>query len=180
MAKKKEKKINIKPKKSNKITPEKQTKPAVWNPFDIMESMDRWFWEDPWRPLWRRRRGSLIPQDFWTDRWLETDMKPTAIDIIDTGKEFKVVAEMPGVSKQDLEVSITDNNISICGETKTEIKDDSEGYIRRERSYSTLCRTMAFPEEVNPDKAEATLKNGILEVKVAKKSPTKGRNIPIK
>jgi len=68
----------------------------------------------------------------------------------------------------------------ICGETKTEVKDDSEGYIRRERSYSTLCRTMTFPEEVNPDKAEATLKDGILEVKVAKKSPTRGRNIPIK
>jgi HSP20 family protein len=180
MTKKKEKKLNIKPKKSKKISPEKQTKPAVWNPLDLMESMDRWFWEDPWRPLWRRRWGSLIPQDFWADRLLETDMKPTAIDIIDTGKEFKVVAEMPGVSKQDLEVSITDNNISICGETKTEVKDDSEGYIRRERNYSTLCRTMAFPEEVNPDKAEATLKDGILEVKVAKKSPTKGRNIPIK
>ncbi len=180
MTKKKEKKLNIKPIKSKKISPEKQTKPAVWNPFNLMDSMDRWFWEDPWRPLWRRRWGSLIPQDFWPDRLLETDMKPTAIDIIDTGKEFKVVAEMPGVSKQDLEVSITDNNISICGETKTEVKDDSVGYIRRERSYSTLCRTMAFPEEVNPDKAEATLKDGILEVKVAKKSPTKGRNIPIK
>ena len=180
MAKKKEKKIKIAPKKTKKITPEKQTKPAVWNPFDLIESMDRWFWDDPWRPLWRRRRGSLIPQDIWSDRWLGTDMKSTAIDIIDTGKEFKVVAEMPGVSKQDLEVSITDNNISICGETKTEVEDENEGYIRRERSYSTLCRTMVFPEEVNPDKAEATLKDGILEVKVAKKSPTKGRNIPIK
>ena len=180
MPKKKEKKINIKPKKAKKTTPEKIATPAVWNPFDIMDSMDRWFWDDPWRPLWRRRWGSLIPQDFWSDRRFETDIKPMAIDIIDTGKEFKVVAEMPGVSKQDLEVSLTDNNISICGETKTEVKNDSEGYIRRERSYLTLCRTMTFPEEVNLDKAEATLKDGILEVKVAKKSPTKGRNIPIK
>lgn len=180
MVQKKENKINVKSKKAKKITQEKPATPAIWNPFDIMESMDRWFWEDPWRPLWRRRWGSLIPQDFWSNRWLESDMRPTAIDIIDTGKEFKVVAEMPGVSKEDLEVSITDNNISICGETKTEVKDENEGYIRRERSYSTLCRTMAFPEEVNPDKAEATLKDGILEVKVAKKTPTKGRNIPVK
>ena len=104
MTKKKEKKINIKPKKTKKITPEKHATPAVWNPFDILESIDRWFWEDPWRPYWHRRWGSLIPQDFRSDRWLETDMKPTAIDMIDTGKEFKVVAEMPGVSKQDLEV----------------------------------------------------------------------------
>ena len=87
---------------------------------------------------------------------------------------------MPGVSKRDLEVSITDNNISICGETKTEIEKEDEGYVRRERSYSTLCRSMAFPQEVNPDKAEAILKDGILEVKVAKKKPTKGRNVPVK
>ena len=122
----------------------------------------------------------MIPRETLYDRWLEPDMKQTAIDIIDTGKEFKVVAEMPGVSKNDIDVSITDNNISICGEMKTEIEDKNKDYVRHERSYSTLCRSMAFPQEVNPDKAEATLKDGILEVKVAKKTPTKGRNIRVK
>ena len=180
MVKKKEKKIKLNTKKGKKTTPEKPTAPTVWNPFDIMDTMDRWFWEDPWTPMWRRRWGSLIPRETWYDRWLDPDMKQTAMDIIDTGKEYKVVAEMPGVSKNDLEVSITDNDISICGETKTEIEKEDEGYIRRERSYSTLCRSMAFPQEVNPDKAEAILKDGILEVKVAKKKPTKGRNVPVK
>ena len=180
MAKKKEKNIKVKTKKDKKITPEKKTAPAVWNPFDIMNTMNRWLWEDPWTTLWRRRWESMIPRDTWYDRWLEPDMKQTAIDIIDTGNEFKVIAEMPGVTKSDIEVSITDTNISICGETKTEIDKEDEGYIRRERSYSTLCRSMAFPEEVNPDKAEATLKDGILEIKVAKKTPTKGRNVPVK
>ncbi len=180
MVKNKEKKINMKIKKGKKTKPEKTTSPAVWNPFDVMDAMDRWFWEDPWTLNWRRRWGSLVPRDKWYDRWLEPDTKQTAIDIIDTGKEFKVIAEMPGVSKRDLEVSITDNNISICGETKTEIEKEDEGYIRRERSYSTLCRTMAFPQEVNPDKAEAKLKDGILEVRVAKKKPTKGRNLQVK
>jgi HSP20 family protein len=180
MVKKKDKMIKVKSKKGKKATPEKTTTPTVWNPFDIMDTMDRWFWEDPWTPMWRRRWGSLIPRETLYDRWLDPEMKQTAIDIIDTGKEFKVVAEMPGVSKKDIEVSITDNNISICGETKTEIEKEDEGYVRRERSYSTLCRSMAFPQEVNPDKAEATLKDGILEIKVAKKTPTKGRNIPVK
>ena len=180
MVKKKEKKIKIKNKKSKKITSEKKTTPTVWNPFDIMNAMDQWFWDDPWTPLWRRRWDSMIPRDNWYNRWLEPDMKQTAIDIIDTGKEFKVIAEMPGVSKSDVQVSITDNNISICGETKTEIEDKDESYIRYERNYSTLCRSMAFPEEVNLDKAEATLKDGILEVRVAKKTPKRGRNIPVK
>ena len=180
MVKKNDKKMNIKPKKEKKPISDKSTAPVVWNPFDIMDVMDRWMREDPWTPMWRRRWGSLIPKDKWYDRWLEPNMKQTAIDIIDTGKEFRVVAEMPGVSKKDIDVSITDNNISICGETKTEIEKEDEGYVRRERSYSTLCRSMAFPEEVNPNKAEATLKDGILEIKVAKKSPSKGRNIPVK
>ena len=180
MVKKKDKIIKIKEKKDKKLLPEKTTIPAVWNPFNIIDTMDRWFWEDPWTPLWRRRWGSIIPRETWYDHWLEPNMKQTAIDIIDTGKEFKVVAEMPGVSKKDIDVSITDNKVSICGEMKTEIEDKNEGYVRHERSYSTLCRSMAFPQEVNPDKAEATLKDGILEIKVAKKTPTKGRNIPVK
>ena len=89
---------------------------------------------------------------------------------------------MPGVNKSDIEVNVTENQISICGETKTETKEDDEGWIRRERSYSTICRTMPFPEEVNPDKADAKLKDGILEITVSKKKPTseKGRNIPVK
>jgi HSP20 family protein len=180
MAKKKEKKINIQTKKDKIKKPETKTTPAVWNPVDIMDVMDRWFWEDPWTPMWRRRWGSLIPRDTWYDRWIEPNTKQATMDIIDTGKEYKVVAEMPGVSKKDIEISITDNNISICGETKTEIEKEDEGYIRRERSYSTLCRTMAFPQEVNPDKADARLKDGILEIKVTKRKPTKGRNIPVK
>lgn len=178
MPKKKEKKINIKTKKEKKTTPDKTTTPAVWNPWDIMESMDRWFWEDPWTPFWRRRWGGLAP----IEKWFDTDKKITAIDMIDTGKEYKITAEMPGVNKKDIEVNITPNNISICGETKTETKEKDEGWVRRERNYSTIYRTMMFPEEVNPDKADATLKDGILEISVTKKTPTtgKGRNIPVK
>jgi len=178
MPKKKEKKINIKTKKEKKTTPDKTTTPAVWNPWDIMEGMDRLFWEDPWTPFWRRRWGGLVP----IEKWFDTDKKITAIDMIDTGKEYKITAEMPGVNKKDIEVNITPNNISICGETKTETKEKDEGWVRRERSYSTICRTMMFPEEVNPDKADATLKDGILEISVTKKTPTtgKGRNIPVK
>jgi HSP20 family protein len=179
MVKKKEKKINVKTKKGKQKTPEKTTSPTIWNPWDIMDNMDRFFWEDPWTPFWRRPRwGSIIPRE----NWFDTDTRITAIDMVDTGKEYKITAEMPGVNKKDIEVNLTPNNISICGETKTESKEKDEGWIRRERSYSTICRTMAFPEEVNPDKADAMLKDGILEILVKKRMPTssKGRNIPVK
>ena len=182
MVKKKEKKINIKSKKGIQLTPDKIATPSIWNPWDLLESIDRGVWEDPWTPIWRRRWSGLTPAEQLVDRWFDSDKKITAIDMIDTGKEYKIKAEMPGVRKKDVEVNITPNNIRICGETESEIKQDDEGWIRRERSYSTICRTMIFPEEVNPDKADATLKDGILEILVKKKIPTtgKGRNIPVK
>lgn len=179
MVKKKEKKISIKTKKGKKTTPEKTTTPTVWNPWDMIEPMDRFFWEDPWTPFWRRHRwGGLIPRE----TLLDTDTRITAVDMVDTGKGYKITAEMPGVNKKDIEVNVTPNNISICGETKTETKEKDEGWVRRERSYSTICRTMMFPEEVNPDEADATLKDGILEISVTKKTPTtgKGKNITVK
>ena len=182
MVKKKQKNINIKSKKENKPVPKEKT-PVNWNPWDIMESFDRMFWDDPWTPFWNRRRwGGVIPRKKWYEDLLDSDTKITAIDMIDTGKEYKISAEMPGVNKKDIEVNVTENQISICGETKTETKEDEEGWIRRERSYSTICRSMQFQEEVNPDKADATLKDGILEITVLKKKPTidKGRNIPVK
>lgn len=178
MVKEKEKKIDVKAKKTQKL-PAKTT-PIVWNPFDIMESMDRFFWDDPWRPMWQRRLGSMVPNNFLFDRWLEPNLKQTSIDMIDTGKEYKIVAEMPGVDKKDIDISVTDNNINICGNVKSDTKEENKNYVRRERSYSTLCRSMSFPEEVNPDKAEAVLKDGILEINIPKKTPTKGRNITVK
>jgi HSP20 family protein len=175
----KDKKIKINTKKEKKV--EQPTTPAVWNPWDVMDSMEQLFWEDPWMHPWRRRWGSILPRGLRSERWLDSDVKFTNVDLVDNGKEYKVIAEMPGVNKKDLEVSITNNNINICGETQTETKEEDEGYIRRERSYSTICRNMPFPEEVNPDEAEATLKDGILEIRVRKRTPTSGkRSIPIK
>jgi len=177
MEKKKSSKKKISIKKHPKKQPvEKTTSPMVWTPWDLFDTLDRHVWEDPWAPGWMRR---WMPTS-WPERWLESDTKISALDLVDTGKEFKVIAEVPGVSKKDLQVNITQNGLSICGETSTENKAEEKGYIRRERSYSTICRNITFPEEVNPDKAEANLSDGILEIKVAKKTPTKGRNIPIK
>jgi len=180
MVKKKEKKVKVKAKK----TPEKTTTPAIWDPFDLMDAMDRFFMEDPWTPIWRRQRSRGGPLSLmttpWKEHWLDETTKQTSVNMIDTGKEYRITAEMPGVNKKDVDVSITENNISICGQTNTEIDEESQGWIRRERSYSTLCRNMVFPQEVNPNKADATLKDGILEITIEKKTPTKGRNIKVK
>ena len=178
MVKKKEKNVKIST-KSNKTPLKRTTAIDVWNPFEILDNFDRFFMEDPWTPSWWRQRRPLTP---WLGQWLEQDTKISPLDLVDTGDKYKIIAEVPGVLKNDLEVNITENSINICGETKTDTKEEDEGYVRHERSYSTICRNMRFPEEVNPNNAEATLKDGILEVQVSKKTPTKskGRKIPVK
>jgi HSP20 family protein len=179
MVKKNNKKAENKTKNKILGKSKSKTSPKVWNPFDIMDNFDRFYMEDPWTPNWLRSRRPLIP---WYGNWHELDTKITPLDLVDSGDRYKVVAEVPGVLKKDLEVNITDTTISICGETKTELKREDEGYLRHERGYSTICRNIKFPEEVNPDKAEATLKDGILEVHVFKKKPlsNKGKKITVK
>jgi HSP20 family protein len=140
---------------------------------DIEKNLEESFWIPPWFRRWWR-------WPFQMSR-LYRDTKLTSVDLVDTGKEYKIIAEMPGVDKKDVEVNVTPNAIDIYGETKTEIDLKEGGYLRRERSYSTLCRRLTFPEEVIPEKANAILKNGILEVTVPKRKPTKrGRKVPVR
>ena len=179
MVRNKGKKLPVKAKEKK---PVQRETPTLWNPWEVFDTMDRWFFDDPWRPWWQRRPGQPMLRSPWLDIWPETDMKQTAVDIVDTGKAFKIVAEMPGVSKHDVDIEVTPTSIRICGECKSETEAEEEGYLRRERSYSSLCRTMPFPEEVDPHKAEANLKDGILEITVTKKTPTsgKGTKVPVK
>ncbi len=177
MTKENKKEINVR-KKAGKSINKKIKSPQVWRPLDIWEDVNRLFSEDPWFSPWWGGWGYRLPQFGLSS---EDEIKFIPLDLVDDGKEYRIIAEMPGVSKKNIEVNITNDTISICGDTETDIKKEKEGYLRRERTYSTLCRNLRFPEEVNPDKALATLNEGILEIKVPKiKSKMKGRNVPIK
>ena len=101
-------------------------------------------------------------------------------DLVDTGKEYKLCAEMPGIPKEKIDISIDKDSIEISAEARTEIEDEKKGYVSRERSYSSFFRSMSFPEEVLPNKAEATYDNGVLEIKVPKKTPTGAKKHKVK
>jgi HSP20 family protein len=94
-------------------------------------------------------------------------------DLIDSGNEYRVLAEVPGIPREKLDITVTSNEIRIEGEAKTDIKEEKEGFVRRERGYSRVSRSLSFPEQVVADKAEASLSNGVLEVRVPKKTATK-------
>jgi len=150
--------------------------PIIWSPIEALEQANRAFLEQTGISPWMR---DMVRQPSF---WIGPELREIPVDVVDSGKEYQVVAELPGVPKNDIELSITPRELRLCGKTETNQEVTEKEYVRRERGYSMLCRTMTFPEEVNPDKADATLKEGILEIHVQKKTATKitERKIPIK
>jgi HSP20 family protein len=98
-------------------------------------------------------------------------MREAYADLVDEGNKFLVRAEIPGVPRDKIDVSVTKDGIEISGETGAEREEKEKNFIVRERSYSSIYRSLAFPEEVIPEKAESKVKDGVLEVSVPKKTP---------
>jgi len=139
----------------------------LWWSRDFLNEMDRWF-ED--------FRSGL--EDFlWTPRiWRPTEylaeIRRPATDVLDTGKEIVVTAELPGIDKEDIDISVEEDCVEIKAERKLEKEEKEEGYHYRERGYKSFYRKMGLPASVIPDKAEAQLNNGVLEIKLPKAEPT--------
>ncbi len=119
-------------------------------------------------------------EDFPSRRWMETfgpfgwkwprdiDMERFRLDVIDRDKEFLVRGELPGVEKDDVEVTISGSRLTIEAERKFEEVDEKEEFYRHELGYGKFMRTIALPEEVDVEKIHAELKDGILEVTLPK------------
>ena len=90
-----------------------------------------------------------------------------------------VRAEVPGMKKEDLEVSVTDNTVTIRGSTKHEEKTEEGEYYRCEISRGEFSRTVGLPAEVDGDKAKATFKDGVLELTLPKVAVSKRRSIKV-
>ncbi len=105
------------------------------------------------------------------------------LDIIDEGTHYLVHAELPGFSKEHVDVQITGEGMTIRAKREEKKEEKNKNYLHRERAYSAFERSVAFPEEVDSGKAEGSMKEGVLELKVPKKEPTpekKPRKIDIK
>ena len=101
-------------------------------------------------------------------------------DLIDTGKEYRLCAEIPGIPKDKIDINVDGDSIEISAEAQTESEEEKKGYVGRERTYSKFYRSMNFPEQVIPEKAQATLENGILDIIVPKRVPTEAKKRKVK
>ncbi|RLG27147.1 Hsp20/alpha crystallin family protein [Methanosarcinales archaeon] len=139
----------------------------LWSEMDRMfEDFTRSFGEMFWSPLSSRKRHVPFP---W--RTGAVTYREPYVDVLDTGKEFKLSAEFPGVSKENIEITVTDDAIELSAKAEKEEREEKEDYLRQERGYLEFYRKLVLPEEILPDKANAKLEHGLLEITLPKKEP---------
>ena len=129
---------------------------------DMLEDFRDRFMENMWAPY------TLWPMEA-EDEFL---VREAYSDLVDCGDKFIVRAEVPGIPKDKIGITVSKSGIEISGEAETEKEQKEKNYVLRERGYSSINKTLAFPEEVVPDKCEASVKDGVLEVSIPKKTPT--------
>jgi len=102
-----------------------------------------------------------------------------AIDIYDSKDNVVVKADLPGLNKDNIDVSIQDNVLTIKGEKKQEKEVKEEDYIRSERFYGSFHRSITLPSEIDSTKVRASFKDGVLELVLPKKEEAKPKQIKI-
>jgi len=102
------------------------------------------------------------------------------VDIIQNEKEIIVKADVPGVKKEDIRVTVTEDTITLRGEVKSDYEDKKENYFHSERCYGSYNRTLPLPSLVDVDKASAKFEEGVLTITIPKATkPEKGRVVDI-
>jgi HSP20 family protein len=143
------------------------------SPFEEMDRLMGSFFPRHWLRPFRWEMPS------WAELGAPLEMKMPRIDVIDRDDDVLVRAEIPGVEKKDLEVSMTDTTVTIKGCTSHEAKEEKGNYFRSEISRGSFSRTIGLPSDVDSDKAKAVFKDGILELTIPKVEKAKRKSIPI-
>jgi len=109
----------------------------------------------------------------------ELRLHAPSLDMYEENNEFVVKAELPGMTKGDIEVSLTNSTLTLKGEKKKEEEVTEKDFYRCERAYGSFLRTIDLPAEVKPESAKATFKNGVLEVRLAKTEEAKRKSVKL-
>jgi len=137
----------------------------------LRQEVDRLFdeffrgWPKPWT-------GGLLPQE-------EGAFAPV-VDLKETEKEFVLTAEVPGMQKDQLDVNIMEESVTIRGERQEEKETKEQSYYYKESSYGSFQRVVPLPARILADKAKAKLKDGVLTLNLPKAEPSKSKAVKIK
>jgi HSP20 family protein len=101
------------------------------------------------------------------------------INLTEDKDNYYVRAELPGVNGDELDIQVTANNLAISGERKIAEEGETARYHRREREAGSFSRMIGLPGDINPDRVDAKLANGILTVTVSKAEAAKPKQITV-
>jgi HSP20 family protein len=135
---------------------------------------------EPWQSL--RRLTNALDEAFGTfpeeGRTVTASWYP-ACDVFEDKDAIKIVAEVPGVTPEDVKISLENNILTIRGEKKQQAEERTERVHRYERSYGAFERTFVLPNSVDSERIQASYQNGILTVSVPKAERARPREIPV-
>lgn len=143
------------------------------SPFQDFEKMMDNYFNRQWlfRPRWNWPK---MPEFADRPEWNVPD-----VDVVDHDKELVVKAEIPGIDKKDLDISVSGNVLTIKGSKKEEKKEEKENYVMSEIRSGRFARTLTLPAEVDSDKVKARYENGVLELTLPKSPTAERRTIKV-
>jgi HSP20 family protein len=146
-------------------------------------------------PSWRQNLGDLdrVFDNFRRDfertmvsfpsiSFPSIHVSSVSCDVLDEGDHYVINAELPWITKEDVRLNVSDNNVEIYAEHKEETEEKKKNYVRKERRAFSYHRSLPLPEKVDSAKAKAKLNNGVLSVEIPKITPTpkpKSKDIPV-
>ena len=136
-----------------------------WNPWNELESMNR--------------QLSRLLDDSQGGLSTESGLWAPSVDIRETDDALLVQAELPGIEKKDVHLEVKDGVLTISGERHYEKDVKEENAHRVERAYGRFSRRFSLPTNIDADKVNASMKNGVLEVRLPKRESAKSRAIAI-
>ncbi|MDH5364624.1 MAG: Hsp20/alpha crystallin family protein [Dehalococcoidia bacterium] len=146
-----------------------------WRPWDELREMERRMEETMRYPLTLIRR----PLIWWRVPAAELGWTP-GVELYEKDDKFVVRAELPGMKKEEFDISVLGNTLTIKGERKAESEVKDEDYYRCELCYGKFSRSVALPAAVEAKKVEANYENGILEVTLPKAEEAKPKKVEVK
>lgn len=138
-----------------------------WDPFNEMRRMMR----SSWAPIWDEDWELPEPEDVG---------RRFSVDMYEEGDVVVVKADLPGVDSEDVDITVTEDSVTISAEKEEEIKEEKRNYLRRERRFGSFSRSLVLPAMVQPDKAKAEFESGTLTLRMPKVEEEKAKQVKVK
>jgi HSP20 family protein len=154
-------------KKEGALAVKKAKKPEL----AVREPQSSWIQEfdkvlEPFRLMpWDPFRGFEWPVEY------ELPTRIPFVDVIDSGNEYVVKAELPGMKKENVEIEVGINELVLNAKSEMEAEEKGKTYLHRERAFSTFHRHVGFAESIDTEKVSASVAEGMLEIKLPKLGP---------